>query len=82
VEWSIGEAVGALADRVALTGLDPAEVRADPRHLRDLQGVLERLGVTLAWPEEIRTGGRAFDCITTASARLAPTAHSHEGAIL
>lgn len=63
VEWSIGEAVGALADRVAATGLDPHQVRADPARLRDLQNVLERLGVTLAWPEEIRSGGPIFDHI-------------------
>jgi hypothetical protein len=63
VEWSIGEAVGALADRVAETALDPREVRADPAHLRALQESLQRLGVTLAWPEEIRTGGPVFDHI-------------------
>jgi FAD-dependent oxidoreductase family protein len=61
VEWSIGEAVGALADRVAGTGLDPAMVRADPQHLHDLQAQLKSLGVTLAWPDHIRTGDWALD---------------------
>jgi FAD-dependent oxidoreductase family protein len=61
VEWSTGEAVGALADRIAATGLDPAAVRADPQHLRDLQTQLEGLGVTLAWPDHIRTGDWALD---------------------
>jgi hypothetical protein len=53
--------VGALADRVADTGLDPAVLRADPQHLRDLRTQLERLGVTLAWPDHIRTGNWALD---------------------
>jgi hypothetical protein len=64
VEWSIGEAVGALAARVAETRLDPRAIRADPEQLRALQDLLETvLGVTLAWPDEIRTGGPVFDQI-------------------
>ncbi len=65
VEWSIGEAVGALADQVAATGRTPAEVRGDPRQVRVLQALLKDLGVTLAWPDEIRTGSRAFDSVIT-----------------
>ena len=62
VEWSIGEAVGALAAQVTQTGLRPAQIRDDPEQLRALQRVLtDRLGVTLAWPDEIRVGGAAFD---------------------
>jgi FAD dependent oxidoreductase len=64
VEWSIGEAVGALAHRVAETGRDPRELRADPAQLHALQALLQlHLGVTLAWPDEIRTGGPVFDHI-------------------
>jgi len=76
VEWSIGEAVGALADRVAETGLDPREVRADAAQLRGLQTLLERLGANLAWPEEIRAGGPIFDHIPLpADGRMEQHAH-------
>lgn len=73
VEWSIGEAVGVLAARVAETGLDPAQIRDDAQQLAQLQSVLiERLGLTLAWPEEIRTGGAAFDHVSTGPVDGAP----------
>lgn len=55
VEWSIGEAVGALAAE-ASDSATPAQVRADQRRLGSLQHRLTLLGVDLAWPEEIRTG--------------------------
>ncbi|MEU4539211.1 FAD-dependent oxidoreductase [Streptosporangium sp. NPDC023825] len=73
VEWSIGEAVGALAARVVETGLDPARIREDPRQLTRLQQVLsEDLGVSLAWPEQIRTGGAAFDRVPMSPDDAAP----------
>ncbi|MEO3876438.1 FAD-dependent oxidoreductase [Nonomuraea sp. B12E4] len=57
VEWSIGEAVGALAAQVAETLLTPAELRADPASLRRLRERLhDDLGVTLEWPDDVRTG--------------------------
>jgi hypothetical protein len=56
VEWSIGEAAGALAAFSLRTGADPRSVRADPGLLEDYQRLLsETLGITLGWPEEIRT---------------------------
>ncbi|SDE35329.1 FAD-dependent oxidoreductase [Glycomyces harbinensis] len=73
VEWSIGEAVGALTARVVATGLNPAQIREDPQQLAQLQRVLtDDLGVTLAWPEEIRTGGPAFDRVPTNAVAEAP----------
>lgn len=60
VEWSIGEAVGALAAQVAETAQTPAQLRADPASLRRLQRRLrDELGVTLEWPDDIRTGRSA-----------------------
>ncbi|MFC4010057.1 FAD-dependent oxidoreductase [Nonomuraea purpurea] len=57
VEWSIGEAVGALAAQVAETAQTPARLRADPTSLHRLQRRLrDELGVTLEWPDDIRTG--------------------------
>lgn len=57
VQWSIGEAVGALAAFCADTGDRPADIHADPSRTQQFQRLLtERLGLTLAWPEEIRTG--------------------------
>ena len=56
VEWSIGEAAGALAAFCLSHGLPPRKVRSDPAHLADFQRLLTgTLGVTLAWPDEIRT---------------------------
>ncbi len=56
VEWSIGEAAGALAAFCLSHGLPPRKVRSDQTHLADFQRLLTgTLGVTLAWPDEIRT---------------------------
>ncbi|MGD8165917.1 FAD-dependent oxidoreductase [Herbiconiux sp. P16] len=58
VEWSIGEAVGALAAYTRSTGTSPAQVRADGRHLAAYQRLLsETLGVALAWDDDIRIRG-------------------------
>ena len=55
VEWSIGEAVGALAAFSMSTGVPPTAVRDDERALHDFQALLsDRLGVPLAWPDDIR----------------------------
>jgi hypothetical protein len=51
VEWSIGEAAGALAAFCVERGARPRQVRATRKLLRDFQSVLgETLGVPLAWP--------------------------------
>jgi hypothetical protein len=51
VEWSIGEAAGALAAYCLAGGLTPRQVRNTPAHLADFQRVLMSvLGVVLAWP--------------------------------
>ncbi|MDR7381779.1 FAD-dependent oxidoreductase [Promicromonospora iranensis] len=56
VEWGIGEAVGALVAFCLDRGLPPRKVRSDPERLADYQRLLsDTLGVTLAWPDEIRT---------------------------
>jgi hypothetical protein len=51
VEWSIGEAAGALAAHCLDTGASPDEVHADDRRLRQFQDTLAAEGVELAWPE-------------------------------
>jgi hypothetical protein len=62
VEWSIGEAVGALAAHCKAAGATPQEVWNDPVAVRDLQEVLtDRLGLSLAWPDDIRTGATLQD---------------------
>ncbi|WP_245528963.1 FAD-dependent oxidoreductase [Beutenbergia cavernae] len=59
VEWSIGEAAGALAAHCLSTGSTPATVRARQDELRAYQAVLsDELGVPLAWPDEIRRTGQ------------------------
>jgi hypothetical protein len=50
VEWSIGEAAGALAAHCVTSGIEPATVHSDPKHLRDFQRMLEQRGVELHWP--------------------------------
>lgn len=54
VEWSIGEAAGALAAFCLDTGAEPSAVRNDPRRLADFQAALTRRGVQLHWPEDLR----------------------------
>lgn len=56
VEWSIGEAVAALAAVALAARVPPRAVRADARLLDDLRRVLTgTLGITLGWPEDVRT---------------------------
>jgi hypothetical protein len=55
VEWSIGEAAGALAAHCLDTGAAPRKVRNDSERLADFQRLLTTLGIELAWPDEIRT---------------------------
>jgi hypothetical protein len=54
VEWNVGEAAGALAAFSLRQDVPPRAVRAKPGLLADYQALLTRLGVELAWPEEIR----------------------------
>ncbi|WP_053207877.1 FAD-dependent oxidoreductase [Jiangella muralis] len=56
VEWTIGEAAGALAAYALGTGLPPRAVRAKPDALAEFQRLLSGvLGAELAWPDRIRT---------------------------
>jgi hypothetical protein len=56
VEWSIGEAVGALAAFAQARRMPPRAVRADEGLLADYQRLLvDTLGISLRWPEEVRT---------------------------
>jgi hypothetical protein len=50
VEWSIGEAAGALAAEAVTIQRPPRAVRADPKRLAAFQTRLEDLGVQLRWP--------------------------------
>ena len=54
VEWSIGEAAGALAAYCLERGTDPAQVRENPRHLADFQADLRRAGAQLRWDPQLR----------------------------
>jgi len=56
VEWSIGEAAGALAAFCLDRRARPRQIRAAARQLADYQRLLsDTLGVRLAWPDDIRT---------------------------
>ncbi|NUT37316.1 MAG: FAD-dependent oxidoreductase [Hamadaea sp.] len=55
VEWSIGEAVGALVAQALSIQLPPRKIRADGQRLADFQSLLTHVGVPLAWPDDIRT---------------------------
>ncbi|MFJ8790559.1 FAD-dependent oxidoreductase [Streptomyces sp. NPDC102462] len=56
VEWSIGEAAGALAAFCLDRALPPRKARSDQAQLADYQRLLsDTLGIRLAWPEEIRS---------------------------
>jgi hypothetical protein len=59
IEWNIGEAAGALAAHSLNTGLTPRQIRNTPVLLTDFQAILvNRLGFSLEWPEDIRTTSR------------------------
>lgn len=67
VEWSIGEAAGALAVYCATASRRPETVHADPVARADYQRLLSgRLGIALAWDDEIRTGGSRSAAVVTA----------------
>jgi len=56
VEWSIGEAVGALLGFCANHNVEPTGVLDSPDRLSDFQALLsETLGITLAWPDHVRS---------------------------
>ncbi|PRY59813.1 FAD-dependent oxidoreductase [Glycomyces artemisiae] len=55
VEWSIGEAVGALAALCAAEKTEPHAVGDSPRLTEDLQRLLaSTLGAPVAWPEDVQ----------------------------
>ncbi|HTJ67591.1 MAG TPA: FAD-dependent oxidoreductase [Actinospica sp.] len=61
VEWAIGEAVGALAGFCLDRALPPRKIRSDQTQLADYQRLLSQtLGITLGWPEEIRTRAHRY----------------------
>lgn len=68
VEWSVGEAAGALAVFCASRKQRPEAVRNTPEELADFQHLLvERLGIALAWPEHVRNNGAQQTDIQLAS---------------
>lgn len=52
VEWSIGEAAGALAAFCAAQGVKPRQVREDENRLRAFQDLLRKRGTLLEWSKE------------------------------
>jgi hypothetical protein len=50
VEWSVGEAAGALAAFCLDRSLTPRAVRNTAKHLQDFQATLKTQGVELDWP--------------------------------
>lgn len=66
VEWSIGEAVGALSAFCGRTRARPSAVHGRPRLLEDFQRLLtEQLGITLAWPQDVRAPADRHDPMPT-----------------
>jgi hypothetical protein len=67
VEWTIGEAVGALAGFCVRRGLTPQQVRDEGHLLSEFQGILVSRGIDLAWPSfEALTPLHRFGYIPTA----------------
>ena len=54
VEWNIGESAGALAAFCIQENRRPREVRGVPEMRRKFQSMLERRGVELRWPEDLK----------------------------
>ena len=55
VEWSIGEAAGALAAHCSQNALKPHQVWQSAAELAHFQTLLRQQGVNLAWPDEFFT---------------------------
>jgi FAD dependent oxidoreductase len=53
VEWSVGEAAGALAAFCLDEATEPQAVHADPAATAEFQALLDRLGVQRHWPRDI-----------------------------
>lgn len=53
VEWSIGEAAGALAAHCIEKGMTPQTVQASAEKTKAFQELLKARGVELAWPENL-----------------------------
>ncbi|MFB2585806.1 FAD-dependent oxidoreductase [Herbiconiux liukaitaii] len=69
VEWSIGEAAGALATFCSGVGVRPEAVHADTGLREDYQALLShRLGIALAWSDEIRTRGSRSEAVAVVEA--------------
>jgi hypothetical protein len=70
VEWSVGEAVGALSAFCPRTGAEPEAVLARPALLEDFQRLLTgALGLTLSWPRDIRVPRARHDEFIPVDAR-------------
>lgn len=52
-EWNIGESVGYLTAYAIMAGVDVHDVRLDQKHLENYQGILEKNGVQIHWPEDM-----------------------------
>lgn len=52
-EWNIGESAGYLAAYALQNNVTPHEVRADQKHLRAYQALIQRQGVQIHWPDDI-----------------------------
>ncbi|MFI7703182.1 FAD-dependent oxidoreductase [Nonomuraea sp. NPDC049480] len=64
VEWSIGEAVGALSAYCSTERTEPEAVYGTPSLLTGFQRMLtDRLGISLSWPEDIRAPQARHDSI-------------------
>jgi hypothetical protein len=51
VEWNIGESAGCVAAHAIRTNSTPRQIRSDEKRLQDLQQLLTRQGIELAWPK-------------------------------
>jgi hypothetical protein len=67
IEWSIGEAQGALAIVSLKTEMKPADIRTSKDHLRQLQELLIDRGVPLFWFNDVPTDHPDFAAIQKAA---------------
>ncbi|WP_052669040.1 FAD-dependent oxidoreductase [Nitriliruptor alkaliphilus] len=58
VEWSLGEAAGAIAAFSVRRDVEPAQVHAGGSLLQEFLGRLDQLGVQRRWPEEVARQAR------------------------
>ena len=68
MEWAIGEASGFMAAFAVWTGLAPAQLATEEKHIRKIQGFMARNGIPIFWFNDISHDDLDFEAIQVLAA--------------